>query len=159
MHRKKQNAYSKQLVNGNIFGSVHILDTGDRENEKTIFNLGRHGGSVRIDGELNHLLEETVSSLTNQVVVVAADHLLLLLSLDHHTYRWPRITGISATYLNQINRKGVVINVAALATIMRFVNALLGESGGRNSVESVIVVVEELVSSKVNERHDVLELM
>ena len=42
MHRKKQNAYSKQLVNGNIFGSVHILDTGDRENEKTIFNLGRH---------------------------------------------------------------------------------------------------------------------
>lgn len=42
---------------------------------------------------------------------------------------------------------------------MRFMNALLGESGGRNSVESVIVVVEELVSSKVNERHDVLELM
>ena len=63
------------------------------------------------------------------------------------------------TYLNQINRKGVVVNVTALAIIMRIMNALLGESRGGNSVESVIVVVEELVSSKVNERHDVLELM
>ena len=63
------------------------------------------------------------------------------------------------TYFDQINRKGVVVNVAALATIIKSMNTLLGESGSGNSVESVIVVVEELVSSKVDERHGVVELM
>ena len=73
---------TNRLVDANISSTINSLHTRNGEDEHSILDLGCHLLRVRVNGHLNHLLKETVTSSSDQINILVGNHLLLSLSFN-----------------------------------------------------------------------------